>query len=563
MKFSFSFWLSVLFVATLTGCGLLGIHFRVHNPNKPGKTPNFSEEDILLGEMTPLRSGFDVHYYDFSLDVDHENQSLAGTVEIHAIAQRNLDTLQIDLHPNFEILSLTDKTTGKDLIFTRRERAVFVQTSRKKADNFALVVQYAGKPPVAKKAPWKGGFVWEKDDNGNPWDGVACESDGASIWWPLKDHTADEPDSMRLHYTVPKGLVGVGNGQFIEKTSEGQKDTYHWFISYPINTYNVTIYVGNFKLLEQEYDGVNGQTLKMTHYVLPENYDVAQKHFRQLQDILRVFERRFGEYPWYRDGFKLVESPYAGMEHQTAIAYGNGYKNDLDPTSDYIIVHETAHEWWGNSITARDLADVWLQEGFATYAEALYKEAMDGRSGYQNHLFFNRLMIKNKYPVVGIEDRRWFHFRDNSDVYVKGAWILHSLRNQMQDDELFYGIILAFAEGYRYQIVDSEDFISLVNQMTGKDYRWFFQQYLDNNFAPTLEYDIDRDGTLSYRWTNVHPAFTQMRIDLETAAGTVPVYPKPNVQTLQLEADELGEFSVTFPNDGPLFELIETKKVSK
>ncbi|MEL6533860.1 MAG: M1 family metallopeptidase [Bacteroidota bacterium] len=417
----------LLWVATcLQSCGLFGIRLNLHNPKQPGRVPNFSNEQILLGEMTELRNGYDVHYYDLSIDFDPEKEKLTGAVYIFATATQDLNRLQLDLHPNFEITRLSLGDDGPELPYTRKERAVFVDITQLKGSQFVLYVDYTGQPKKAKKAPWKGGFVWEKDEDGNPWVGVACESDGASLWWPLKDHTADEPDSIRLHYTVPKGLIAVGNGQLENSSEMGDRVTYDWYVSYPINTYNVTVYIGKYKKLTQDYTGIDGEEMTLIHYVLGPNYETAKRHFQQVPDILRNFEQQFGSYPWYRDGFKLVESPYAGMEHQTAIAYGNGYENDLNANTDYIILHETAHEWWGNSVTAEDLADVWLQEGFATYAEALYLEDMLGEDAYDSHLFLYRLTIKNKYPVVGVRDRRWFHFRKNQDVYTKGAWILHT-----------------------------------------------------------------------------------------------------------------------------------------
>ena len=329
----------------LQSCSLLGIHFNVHNPKKAGKLPNFDEETILLGELTKYRSCFYVHYYDLSVKVDPEEKYLTGRVVLFAIATESFDTLQIDLDDNLKVNSIkSDK--GKDLSYYRKERAIFIHYPQSNSTKFSLMVEYEGQPIKAKKPPWKGGFTWDKDKEDYPYIGVSCESEGASVWWPLKDHTSDEPDSMRLHYTVPRGLVAVGNGQLegVDKTEK--EETYNWFISYPINTYNVTIYVGNFKLLADTYYGVDGDSLELNHYVLPYNYNKAKKHFQQLHPQLALFEKRFGKYPWYRDGFKLVESPYAGMEHQTAIAYGNGYRNNGG--ADYIILHETAHEWWGN-----------------------------------------------------------------------------------------------------------------------------------------------------------------------------------------------------------------------
>lgn len=543
----------------LQSCGLLGIHFKVHNPKKEGKTPQFSEEAILLGEMTPLRSCYDVHYYDLDLAFDADQKSISGTVEMYAKAQTDFDSLQLDLHSNFEILELSDKNTGSVLSFRREERAVVVQYNQQAGNEFSLRIRYSGKPTKAKKPPWKGGFVWKKDKEKKDWLGVACESEGASVWWPLKDHTADEPDSIRLHFKVPKGLMAVGNGQFEGSTTTDSYETFHWFVSYPINTYNVSVYIGDFIELRDTYKGINGKTLALSYFVLKENEAKAAAHFKQVNRILRVYENKFGEYPWYRDGFKLIESPYAGMEHQTAIAYGNGYKNDLYGI-DYIILHEVAHEWWGNSVTASDLNDVWIQEGFATYAEALYFEVAEGNSMYRNHLYFNRLFIKNKYPVVGIKDRRWFHFRKGSDAYMKGAWILNTLRQQLKNDSLFFDIIYSFYQQSAYQLVESKDFIQLVNQKTQKDFNWFFNQYLYNNFAPELEYTI-HDGVLYYKWSKVNEDFNQLKVKFRTVLRTKELIPTTEVQTYRLPEDTDSDYA-SFLSES-LYALKKNRKLKK
>ena len=557
-------WLYFILISIVfQSCGLLGIHFKVHNPNKPGKLPKFSEESILLGEMTPLRSCYDVKYYDLSIDVNTDEKSLSGVVQIHAKAEINFDSLQIDLHPNFTITKLIDFNSKKVLNYQRKERAVFIQLQQQKGQSFIIEIAYNGKPYKAKKAPWKGGFVWKKDKEKQPWIGVACESDGASIWWPLKDHTADEPDSMRLHYTVPKGLTAVGNGQLESTQKQEATSTFNWFISYPINTYNVSIYVGAFNRLIDTYEGINGQQLEMVYYVLNEHKDIAMDHFKQSHKILKCYEEKFGEYPWYNDGFKLIESPYAGMEHQTAIAYGNGYKNSPSTGIDYIILHEIAHEWWGNSVTATDLADVWIQEGFATYAESLFFEYDAGKEKYQDNILFNRLLIKNKYPVVGVRDRRWFHFRKGMDVYIKGAWILHTLRNQIDDDAVFFDIITSFYNKHKVQLVDSEDFIRVVNEKTGKDYHWFFEQYLNNNFAPTLEYAHTKDGLLYYRWINVTDSFNDLKVDLYFNGKKHQVVPSTKVQTIQLTPNHEGKWKYFFDGRESLFATEKSKKVLK
>lgn len=544
----------------LSSCSLLGIHFQVHNPNRPGKPEKFDREAVLLGDLNKYRTAYDAHYYDLSLEVFPEDKDLSGVVEIHANAVRDFDTIQIDLHQNFLIESITEISTGKTVSYSKEERAIWLALTKKKGEQFVIQVKYSGKPPKAKKPPWKGGFVWKKDMNKDPWIGVACESEGASVWWPLKDHTSDEPDSMRMHYTVPKDLVAIGNGQFEGEELRENTKVYNWFVSYPINTYNVSIYVGKFKLLEDNYTGNSGKELAITHYVLEENYDKAKKHFKQLIPQLKSFEKYFGEYPWYRDGFKLVESPYAGMEHQTAIAYGNGYKNDHNNT-DYIILHETAHEWWGNSITAKDLAHVWLQEGFATYAESLYFEDVFSKETGLNHLYFYKWFIKNKYPLVGVEDRRWFHFRKGADAYMKGAWVLQSLRNQINNDTLFFDIIKSFHVENAREIVVSQDFVNHVNEKTKSDYSWFFNHYLYNNESPSLSYYIDDNGMFYYQWNNVKDDFTKLKITIGVGRKLVQIIPTKSVQKLQLPLIN-ESYEVRFSRD-VLFEKKKMKKLAK
>ena len=289
---------------------------------------------------------------------------------------------------------------------------------------------------IAKKAPWRGGLVWKKENN-NDWVGVACETEGASIWFPCKDHTSDEPDSARMRFSIPESsLTVVSNGVLEHTITEKGKKYFSWSVHNPINLYNITFYVGNFEKIEDSYSGIDGRTLAINHYVLKQNAAKARTHFASVKEQIAIYEQIYGPYAWYEDGFKLVESPYAGMEHQTAIAYGNGYKKDLKQVEDYIMLHETGHEWFGNAITAADLADVWLQEGITTYGEFLYLEKKYDYTLAKGHLNFYKVMIANKRPLVGPVGRRYFDYKDG-DAYVKGAWMLHSLRTTINNDSIF------------------------------------------------------------------------------------------------------------------------------
>lgn len=545
------------FILSLSSCTLFGIHTQVHNPRHKGKYPKFSASVKLLGEQsTRFRTCFDVTYYDLKISVDDQNKSLKGSVKIYATAKSDLDTIQIDLFKNMKVLSILS-SEGKQLGYTRKYGAIFIVLKEKAGQKFAFTVEYEGKPVVAPKPPWQGGFVWKKDKEGNPWIGVACETEGASLWWPCKDVTNDEPDSMSISITTRKDLTGVANGHFKGKAENENSATYQWFVSYPINHYNVSIYIGKFKLLSDTHVMPSGKTLDINHYVLPPNYEKAKTHLSQAKEQLSFFEKTFGEYPWYLDGYKLIESPYEGMEHQTAIAYGAGYKIDNNGF-DYIILHETAHEWWGNSITASDLSDVWLQEGFATYSEALYVEKKQGFNAYLRYLLTYRLFIKNKRPVVGPSGARYFDYKD-SDVYMKGAWILHTLRTLIGDDKIFFDIIRSFHEKYTKQTVTSAEFKRTVNEKTGDDYTWFFDQYLYKREAPFLEHYWDGEN-FYYRWKYVAPAF---KMPAEIALDDVRINLRPTCEIQQLAVSSKIYKAINFNTFWTLFGTEESKKLKR
>ncbi len=552
---------------TLPGCSLFGIHIQVKNPKHTGKYPKFSTAIKLLGASNKYRTCFDATHYTLNVFVDPKNKYLKGKVEMSATALSDFDTLQIDLFENMKINKIgfisnsSPKEEGSELVYKRKYGAVYVVMPKKisTGEKFKLIIDYEGKPVVAPRPPWRGGFVWKKEKEGNPWIGVACESEGASLWWPCKDVTNDEPDSAAINITVPSELTGVSNGTLIGKETNGAFSTYKWRVSYPINLYNITLYVGKFSLIEDTYtSNVSGKVLPMNHYVLPVNYEKAKKHFQQAKEQIAFFEKIFGEYPWYKDGYKLIESPYEGMEHQSAIAYGNGYKTEY-LGFDYIILHESAHEWWGNSISAADLADVWLHEGFATYAEALFVESTQGKNAYLRYLLTYRLFIKNKRPVVGPTGTRFFDYKDG-DVYMKGAWILHTLRTQLNDDKLFFDILKSFRTEKNSQTVNSQDFINTVNDKTGEDYTWFFNQYLYKREAPFLEYCWDGID-FYYRWKFVDSTFKlPAEISLD---GLVLLNLKPAKHIQKMPVSGTSYKDISFNNYTKLFGLRKNKKLKK
>ena len=544
---------------------------KVVNPKHASKYPKFSESTKLLGNQnTKYRNCFDATFYDLNIFVDDKNKYLKGKVEMYATALSDFDTLQVDLYANMKVNSIHlssnssqkgEEKKGEELSYLRKYGAVFVKMSHqiKAGEKFKLVVDYEGSPLISKKPPWIGGFVWEKDIEKKPWIGVACETEGASLWWPCKDVNNDEPDSVAINITVANDLVAVCNGHLLGKETNRNLTTYKWFVSYPINLYDVTLYVGNFKLLQDSLQSsVSHKTLPFNHYVLVPNYEKAKAHLAQAKGQIAFYEKTFGEFPWYKDGYKLIESPYEGMEHQSAIAYGNGYKNGYQPF-DYIILHESAHEWWGNSVTAADFADVWLQEGFATYAEALYVESTQGKEAYLRYLLTYRLFIANKWPVVGPVGLRYFDYR-NSDCYQKGAWVLHTLRTQLNNDTIFFNILKSFQAKYRMKTVTSQDFINLVNEKSKTDYSWFFNQYLYKRESPFLEYYWD-ETTFYYKWKYTDASFSMPAEIALDGLVKITLHPTNKVQQIAISAKTYKE--ITFNNYTEFFGVQENKKLKK
>lgn len=532
----------------LSACSLVGINMDRTAPKRAAKYPKFTQKDSLKGYLNANRACFDVNFYRLDVAFNIPKKSISGEVDIHFIAVSDFNLMQIDLYENMEIDGIW--MGDESLEFDRIYDAVNVKMPQTvlAGENKILTVKYHGKPQKAKKAPWDGGFDWDKDKSGEPWVGVACELDGASLWWPLKDHLTDEPDSAQMEFTVPQGLFCVSNGQLVKREiRKAETETFIWKVNNPINHYNITFYIGRYRTIQSEYVRESDSTThQLTYYVQPENVNKAKTHFQQTNDMIQFYEKTFGNYLWFNDGYKLVESPYAGMEHQTAIAYGNGYKNNYNGF-DYIILHETAHEWWGNAVTVADFADVWIHEGLATYSEALYVESTQGKSAYLKYLYLYSVMIKNKKPMVGPRDVKYWNYHD-SDPYMKGALMMHSLRSTIDNDSIFFDVLRTFYAENQKQIVNSNDFIEVVNRKTQSDYQWFFNQFLYNRKPPrfryALVYNYDK-GTivLNYQWEDVADDF-KMPLDVYINKKMVRIYP-----TAQNQEYDLPKHSQTFSVD--------------
>ncbi|MCX6353155.1 MAG: M1 family metallopeptidase [Bacteroidetes bacterium] len=482
----------------------------------------YTHLDTLRGSLNPARM-YDVKFYDLRVKVFPETKSILGVNEIYFIPDKDMDSMQIDLFANYEIQMISYKQTKP--LYRRQGNHIFVRFTQKpkKGELTSIKILYEGKPIEAKKAPWDGGFVWTTDSLGKPWIAVACEGVGASSWWPCKDYLGDEPDSMRITAQVPKALTCISNGSLITaRNVEYGYAEFVYYVHYPINTYNVTLNIGDYKHIQDNYRSISGELMDVDYYALRYHEKKAKEYFPpQVKDMLKQFEKYFGPYPCPKDGYGLVETPYYGMEHQCAIAYGNNFKNESHGQPfDFIIVHESGHEWWGNSLSCSDEAEMWLHESFTTYAEALYVE---GKFGYEKSLDYlneEKVFIKNATPMIGKKGVNDYTRADN-DIYYKGAWMLHTLRNVIHNDEIWLRIIYDFAAQNKHKIISTQDFISFVNKRTAKDFTPFFNQYLNYPNLPLLEYNyIDKGNSceLEYRWRTDVPTFT-MPIYIDAPSG--------------------------------------------
>lgn len=480
-----------------------------------GYRPLYTRADSLRGALRPQRTCFDVYFYNLTVRILPLNRSISGQNEIWFRGVHSGKQIQLDLFEQYSIESIT--MNGQELFYSREYGAIFIDLPEEiiPGKEYKLTVTYSGKPDVARDPPWLGGFVWSRDKRMNRWVGVACEHLGASSWWPDKDHLSDRPDSMGIHIEVPEKYKAVCNGQ-LRSVEDAEKNysRYNWFVSYPINNYNVTFYMGKY---DEFYDTIacGNDTMLALYHVMPYNREKAKKHFVQAGDVIRIYNEAFGPFPFWNDHFRMVEAPYEGMEHQTAIAYGSAYSNSknsltcLNRNYDYIIVHEAAHEWWGNSVAAADMADAWLHEGFATYSEILFLENMEGYEESVKELQNRMGFIYNIWPMVqnrGVNENSFA----GGDVYTKGATLLHCIRATLNNDSVFKPMLRDFNLAYRDSTIDSDTFIRFVNNYTGKDFTAFFNKFLYDTELPVLYYTYrqKRNGMLlQYKWTDVEEGF--------------------------------------------------------
>jgi aminopeptidase N len=466
---------------------------------------------------------YDVKHYDIHVKVEPDKQYISGYNTILCKVQKSTDVVYFDLAPNMSISRIAVENTS--LVFIRKQNKVIVTLAKSALVNqlIPVTIYFEGQPEKAILAPWKGGFDWKKDDRGNEWVGLACESKGAAIWLPCKDDWSDEAESMDMYLSVPDTLVGVSNGRLKEVIKSTNQTTYHWQVLNPINNYNITINIGDYVLISDTFHGKN--TLSLDYYVLRYNVEKARKHFQEVDTMLRAFEQYFGAYPFPEDGYKLVETPYWGMEHQSCVAYGNKYRYN-EYGFDFIIVHESGHEWFANSITAADPADLWIHESFTTYSEALYVEYTQGKGRSLSYLQMQREKVVNKFPMQGPKHQNYHGWKDN-DIYYKGSWVLQTLRYSVDNDSMWFLMLRELSAKFRHQLISTDDIVQFICKRLPSINTAVLNQYLNYSNLPVLSATIRSSKGkqwLEYEWLADVKNFS-LNLPIHSAAGTVFLKP--------------------------------------
>lgn len=506
--------------------------------------------DTLKGSNTEFRNFWDVKKYDIVLEPNFETKSIKGSNKISLTIEKDVrnPTFQIDLQKPMKAdkisasFPIAEKKIDGDFIFLTTKK------NFKKGEKYTIDIDYSGNPQIAKHAPWDGGWIFTKDKNGNPWMTAADEGIGASIWLPVKDIWSDEPDNgITFKIITPKDLVGVGNGRLIKEENLGDKKSWLWEVKNPINDYSIIPSIGKYVNFKDTFNGEKGK-LDLDYWVLDYNLEKAKKQFEQVKPMLSAFEYWFGPYPFYEDSYKIVESPHLGMEHQSNVAYGNNYGNgylgrDLSGTGvglkwDYIIIHESGHEWFANNITAKDQADMWIHESFTMYSEPLFVEKYMDKDSADKYIQGVRQMIANDKPIIGTYGIR---NEGSGDMYPKGANMIHTIRQVINNDEKFRQILRGLNKDFYHQTMTTQQVEDYFIQKSGIDLKSIFDQYLRTVKIPTLEYK-QNGNQLTYRWTNVVPDF-KLPIRL---ADEQELKPTEQWQTTTLKSDKPVEFNKNY-----------------
>lgn len=500
----------------------------------------------------PEQAAYRVHHYHLDVEVFPEIKQIEGILTINADVVQPMSWLVLDLDTVFQIHNIgtiensSDYATAGSLLksdipflsnspFLRHEGRVWIDLKRtyQPGEKVSRSIHYGGKPRIAPNPPWDGGFSWELTPDGAHWIGVSCQGHGADIWWPVKDHPSDRPDSMHISITVPHDLTAVSNGRYLSTFSNNDETaTWNWFVSTPISNYNVTLNIGPYTTIEDIYISTAGDTMDVIFWKLPQDKEPAKKLFPQFAEQLRFFEELLGPYPFRADKYGVVQTSFLGMEHQTLIAYGAGFRNDIlfnmDAGYDDLHHHELAHEWWGNLVAAHDWKDMWIHEGFATYMQALYVEHLKGEEEYFRQMSNFRALILNRAPLAPRETSSMNQIFSGRDIYFKGASVLHTLRFLLGDDD-FFTILRRFAypnpelelttDGSAMRFADTKDFLHLVEVHTNRNLAWFFDVYMHQPELPELR--IEQDGRqLQFFWETPVDADFEMPVPIKVNGRT-------------------------------------------
>ena len=506
----------------------------------------FTHQDSLRGSITPERAWWDLNYYHLDIAVNPKTKSIKGKNTIRYTILEPNQTLQIDLQAPMKLTKAVQD--GEELVVLKDGNAHFINLKKQQIKINAqeeIQIYYEGKPRVAVRAPWDGGISWKKDNNGNDFIASSCQGLGASVWWPNKDHMYDEVDSMKISVNVPKHLMNISNGR-LQSTEEQNNGTttYNWVVTNPINNYGVNINIGDYVHFSEVYEGEKGP-LDMEYYVLRDNLEKAKKQFKDAPKMMKAFEYWFGPYPFYEDSFKLVEVPYLGMEHQSSVTYGNQYKQgylgrDLSRTGwglkfDFIIIHESGHEWFANNITYKDAADMWIHEGFTAYSENLFLDYHYGSEASADYVIGTRANIQNDKPIIGTYN---VNSEGSSDMYYKGANMLHTLRQLVNDDEKWRQLLRGLNKTFYHQTVTTQEIENYISEFLELNLTAFFNQYLRDIRIPNFEYYIE-NNELNYRWNNVVKNF-EMPIEIEINNDNLWLYPNAAWQKTKIKTSEIS-----------------------
>jgi len=499
----------------------------------------FTHQDTLRGSVTPERAWWDLTYYHLDIAVNPADSTIYGNNTVAYRVKSKNNIMQIDLQPPLNITEA--RQNGRQLEFSREGNVYFIKLEQEQIPGSvnSVIVSYGGKPKVSERPPWEGGITWKSDSKGLPFVASSCQGDGASLWWPCKDHMYDEPDSMLISVNVPSNLMDVSNGKLRSIIrNKNNTTTYNWFVGNPINNYGVNINIADYAHFSEIFRGEKGN-LACDYYVLRENIEKARSQFKQAGMMLSAFEYWFGPYPFYEDGYKLVEVPYLGMEHQSSVTYGNGYRNgyrgnDLSASGwgekfDFIIIHESAHEWFANNITDEDVADMWIHESFGNYAENLYVEYYYGREAGSEYVLGSRRNIRNDRPVTGKYD---VNQSGSGDMYYKGGNMLHMIRQIVNDDEKWRGILRGLNKDFYHQVVKGSQIETYLTEKCGLDLKPVFDQYLRDIRIPVFEYYV-RGSKLTFRWNNCVSGFN-MPIRIYVNGEKMDIKPTGRFATIDL-----------------------------